>query len=115
MGLATSAVAVDAGNRKKFRSGWPPAAAIGAQPPVEHHERAAEHAAEVREMRDARLSAGDAEEELEYRVAADEQPRGHGDGKIKQQPGAGEEQREGEQNPEYPARGADGGLAGAHG
>src|SRR6185312_16788927 len=96
---------------KSSRSGRPPATAIRAQAPIEHHERAAEHAAEVREVRDARLSAGDPEKELDHGITADEEPGRYGNGEIKQDPGAREEQRKCEQDAEDPSGGAQSGLA----
>src|SRR6185437_13888674 len=96
---------------KSSPSGRPPAAAVRAQAPIEHHERAAEHSAEVREVRDAGLSAGDAEEELDDRITRDEEPCRYGNGEVKQDPGAWEEQREGEQDAEYPSGGSQRGLA----
>src|SRR5579872_7309247 len=47
--------------------------------PLHDGEGAADHAAEMREMRDPRLTAADAEIELEERVQRREHPRRHRD------------------------------------
>ena len=74
-------------------------------PPLHDHQRAADHAAEMREMGDAREPSRDAEQQLRARVQRGEQPRGHGDRRNQRHHLAvGKHQRVGEQKTEHAAR-----------
>ena len=78
-----------------------------ARAPVEDADRPAEHAAQVREVRDSCLPAGEPQEQLDQRVEGDEQPRRQRDRDgNNEQALAREVPAEGEQYAEYPARGA---------
>src|SRR5689334_5139489 len=52
--------------------------------PIRYQHPRAEHASEMREMRDALLRAGDTEIKLQRAIENDEHPRGHGDRRDQQ-------------------------------
>lgn len=83
-------------------------------PPVEYQHDAAEHAAEVGEVGDARSRTSHAEHQFEHAVAGHEQPRWHRDRWYQQHDAlVREEHTEGEQHAEHGARGADRGIKAA--
>src|SRR5436190_4891339 len=80
-------------------------------PPIAEHDEAADQTAEMREMRDAFLRAGDAEKELEHRVDDDEDARRHWDRREDQHdPAMRKIDGVGEQQTEDAARGSNRGI-----